>query len=125
MASRTNVTQLHKQVASATESQTQHNLGDRRGMDAAIAGGYGRYGRMFPEIGIEYDEHALAQLAETMIKQDDGQFFNTADDDENALIPAGYTYFGQFVDHDITLDLTSIFRILPSIVGFSGWYPMT
>ena len=26
----------------------------------------------------------------------------------NPNIPAGFTYLGQFVDHDITLDLTSI-----------------
>ena len=26
---------------------------------------------------------------------------------DNAKIPAGYTYFGQFVDHDITFDPTS------------------
>ena len=25
----------------------------------------------------------------------------------NARVPAGFTYLGQFVDHDITLDLTS------------------
>jgi hypothetical protein len=25
----------------------------------------------------------------------------------NSIIPAGYTYFGQFVDHDITLDISS------------------
>ena len=28
-------------------------------------------------------------------------------DDENPTIPAGYTYFGQFVDHDITFDPAS------------------
>lgn len=87
----------------------QHNLGDRRGMDEAVAGGYGRFGRMFPETGIEYNEDALWALAETMIKADDpGQFFNLGDDDENPTIPAGYTYFGQFVDHDLTLDQTGI-----------------
>lgn len=90
-------------------SELQHDIGDRRGMDEAIAGGFGRFGRMFPaQIGIEYSEAALEQLAETMIKKDDGQFFNQGDDDENLLIPAGYTYFGQFVDHDLTLDTTSI-----------------
>ena len=78
-------------------------------MDEAVAGGYGRFGRLFPrQIGIEYSEDALWQLAETMIKADDGQFFNQSDEDENVLIPAGYTYFGQFVDHDLTLDTTSI-----------------
>ena len=87
----------------------QHELGDRRGMDEATAGGFGRFGRLFPDqVGIEYSEDALWALAETMIKADDGQFFNERDDDENLQIPAGYTYFGQFVDHDLTLDTTSI-----------------
>ena len=26
------------------------------------------------------------------------------DDDENPAIPAGYTYLGQFIDHDLTFD---------------------
>jgi hypothetical protein len=30
-----------------------------------------------------------------------------ADPEENLLIPAGYTYFGQFIDHDLTFDNTS------------------
>src|SRR5207248_5595211 len=29
---------------------------------------------------------------------------NVPDDDENLEIPAGYTYLGQFIDHDITFD---------------------
>jgi hypothetical protein len=87
----------------------QHNLGDRRGMDAATAGKFGRFGRMFPlDVGIEYDPDSLWHLAESMIKADPGQFFNEPDSDENVLIPAAYTYFGQFVDHDLTLDKTSI-----------------
>jgi Animal haem peroxidase len=28
----------------------------------------------------------------------------TADDEENATIPAGFTYIGQFIDHDLTLN---------------------
>lgn len=30
-----------------------------------------------------------------------------ADPEENLWVPAGYTYFGQFVDHDLTFDSTS------------------
>ena len=29
------------------------------------------------------------------------------DPEENLLLPAGYTYFGQFIDHDLTFDSTS------------------
>ena len=29
------------------------------------------------------------------------------DDDENTAIPAGYTYLGQFIDHDLTFDPAS------------------
>ena len=32
---------------------------------------------------------------------------NNPTDDNVSIIPAGYTYFGQFVDHDITLDISS------------------
>lgn len=59
-------------------------------------------------IGPEFDPAALAEVALTMIKDDDGQFFNMGDDDENTRLPAAYTYFGQFVDHDLTLDKTSV-----------------
>ncbi len=31
------------------------------------------------------------------------------DPEENLKVPAGYTYFGQFVDHDLTFDTTSVF----------------
>ena len=37
-------------------------------------------------------------------KMDGGQ---TIDDQENPGFPAGFTYFGQFTDHDLTLDATS------------------
>jgi Animal haem peroxidase len=86
-----------------------HFQGDHRGLAAAADGKFGRFGRMFEDLeGPEFDREALGDLARSMIKEDDGQFFNAADDDENAFLPAGYTYFGQFVDHDLTLDKTSI-----------------
>ena len=44
-----------------------------------------------------------------MIKPDDGKpLTETEPVDENPTIPAGYTYFGQFIDHDITFDPTPL-----------------
>jgi hypothetical protein len=51
----------------------------------------------------------LRALAEAMIKKDDGAALTEAEAvDENPTIPAGYTYFGQFIDHDITFDPTPL-----------------
>jgi hypothetical protein len=69
---------------------------------------------MFRNIPVfEHSPHNLAALAQTMIAP-----LNSSDrepvnlpapltTEENPLIPAGYTYFGQFVTHDITFDPAS------------------
>lgn len=78
----------------------------------------GRYGRMFRDLPT-YDvaEESLVALAASMIQPaepakdlgEDDEDENTAklDGSEELRIPAGYTYFGQFVDHDITFDPVS------------------
>jgi hypothetical protein len=60
----------------------------------------------------DQDEKDLIDLAENMIqKLEEGDTFDkdlgVDDDDENTEIPAGYTYLGQFLDHDITFDPVS------------------
>jgi heme peroxidase len=76
------------------------------GLRAQAAGGGGaRYGRMFNLGQDELDANrldvdTLNTLAKAMIEAP-GTF------DPNPRIPAGYTYFGQFVDHDVTFDPTS------------------
>lgn len=85
---------------------------DTRGLEAgAMPGmGRGRFGRMFPGLhGPEYPPEAIEALAEAMIKVDKGVSITEREpEDENHTIPAGYTYFGQFVDHDITFDPTPL-----------------
>jgi len=64
----------------------------------------GMFGRMFPNLeplGVD-DDNVLTELAAAMEDPDPGSA-----DGNNPNIPAGFTYLGQFVDHDITLDLTS------------------
>jgi hypothetical protein len=63
--------------------------------------------RLFPARFGNYDENALFTLAEGMIGNEGDQPSNAPDGEENLLVPAGYTYFGQFIDHDLTFDTTS------------------
>ena len=80
----------------------------------------GRFGRMFRNLpGANQSPDVLVKLGQAMIQQlEDGELdkpLGTPDDDENVAtlpdgqlrLPAGYTYFGQFVDHDITFDPAS------------------
>jgi hypothetical protein len=89
-----------------------------RGLDAVARApeGFGRFGRMFPELAparfgatLQDDQALMRAIAETMINTGDtGAPIDEAEPlDENPNIPAGYTYFGQFVDHDITFDTAS------------------
>src|SRR3954454_11988032 len=86
----------------------------------------GRFGRMFRHVPVyEHDPQTLADLAATMVETPTaGEAVDEPiepepnaepDKDENRSrladgslrLPAGYTYFGQFVDHDITFDPVS------------------
>ena len=63
----------------------------------------GMFGRMFPTLRpLVVGDAALKELADAMKDPD------PRDAAGDSKIPAGFTYLGQFVDHDITLDLTSI-----------------
>jgi Animal haem peroxidase len=53
-----------------------------------------------------YPAHLLADLAANVAAEPD-TVKDGADPEENLSLPAGYTYFGQFVDHDLTFDNTS------------------
>ena len=84
----------------------------------------GPFGRLFPELdgwrppGVpdhELDEHFLRIANDRMSERptvNPGELSNPADVEAleteiGSAIPAGYTYFGQFVDHDVTFDPTS------------------
>jgi hypothetical protein len=77
-----------------------------RGMEDVPASPFfeGRFGRMFRKLPVfEADPDFLRQLADSMREtapQPDAP-------GDNPDIPAGYTYLGQFIDHDITFDPTS------------------
>ena len=62
--------------------------------------------KLLPLRNTSFDTQALAQLAQQM-KGDVDTVKDGPDPEENLLVPAGYTYFGQFIDHDLTFDSTS------------------
>ena len=63
--------------------------------------------RLLPPNPQPFDDAKLRALADAMII-DDTELNDGADAEENLFVPAGYTYFGQFVDHDITFDPTPL-----------------
>jgi len=85
-----------------------------RGLDAARSPLFqGRFGRMFRNLSpatfgaTDADNLAnLAVLAEAMTGSDATAVDGV--DPEESGIPALYTYFGQFIDHDITFDPVSL-----------------
>lgn len=64
----------------------------------------GKFGRMFPKLpGLNASEASLTALGSAMLDKDPN-----SEKGDNEKIPAGFTYVGQFVDHDITFDTTSL-----------------
>jgi hypothetical protein len=64
----------------------------------------GKFGRMFPSLPpLLVSDAKLSALAAAMLDANPGDAAGN-----NPNISAGFTYLGQFVDHDITLDITPL-----------------
>jgi Animal haem peroxidase len=99
---------------------SQHGGGVRGdSLDRRSSSFEGRFGRMFRSLPpAEWPKPALVDLGQAMTAEPErlGKLPSASpedpkkriqDDEENAGIPAGYTYLGQFIDHDITFDPAS------------------
>src|SRR5947208_2481483 len=70
----------------------------------------GRFGRMFRSLRpAKFEDPDLINLGQAMIAAFEATPTpeTDIDDEENQGIDAGYTYLGQFIDHDITFDPAS------------------
>jgi hypothetical protein len=73
----------------------------------------GRFTRLFPDApAATFADDDLVKLADKMTAAPDipPTKETEIDAEENTGITSGYTYFGQFIDHDLTLDPTSNLR---------------
>lgn len=96
------------QRAGTVAGFTAHGSAEPRGQSAVPLSVLfeGRFGRMFRDPSIKIVEHtdnALIHLGKTMREP-----AGAGAEEDNQNLPAAYTYLGQFVDHDITFDPTSL-----------------
>ena len=99
-------------AAAATVTRASGHHGEARGarMSPRSTLFEGRFGRMFRTLpAAEFDEAILAALGDAMTADAEAQQTpeTEVDPEENTGISAGYTYFGQFIDHDLTFDPAS------------------
>ena len=94
---------------------------------SAINSGHGSVGtreqaftHLLPLRSTSYPAHELLELANSMKSEPDDPK-DGPDPEENLLMPAGYTYFGQFIDHDLTFDNTS--SLNPADIGSQSLLP--
>src|SRR4051794_41911575 len=81
----------------------QHHATAPRGREFAPRSVFleGRFGRLFRSLpSFEPSDDVLEQLGAEMLEPEGGEGLD-------GPIPAGYTYLGQFIDHDITFDPVS------------------
>lgn len=91
---------------------SNHGVVGMRGLTAtALAGNQsGRFGRLFDDrlAPSAVPTSDLLVLGEAMVQPvDPDTQLDQVDPEENLAIPAGYTYLGQFIDHDLTHDPVS------------------
>ncbi|GIE83140.1 myeloperoxidase [Actinoplanes philippinensis] len=101
-------TPAHAAPDAAAPADWKHAVAGNRGSDIAVKAGRdkeGRFGVMFKQAdAYQPPERLLKSLAAQM---GEPATPNTADLD-NPRIPAGFTFLGQFIDHDMTLDRTPL-----------------
>ena len=66
-----------------------------------------RFGYMAPESVRRATRLPFDAATQALVEQLGGLMASSAPDPTPGVIPAGFTYLGQFVDHDVTLDVSS------------------
>jgi Animal haem peroxidase len=90
-----------------------HAVGDPRGSDIAVTAGRSaeaRFGLMFKQLAaFAPPDPLLVALANSMEDpREPGTDPSTVDEFDNPDVPAGFTFLGQFIDHDMTRDTTPL-----------------
>src|SRR3989441_5481919 len=103
---------MQEATVAAAHRKLMGRRGEIRGLEAHGRSDQfeGRFGRMFRTLPpAQFDAGVLHDLAGAMTAEFEATPTpeTEADDEENSGISAGYTYLGQFIDHDLTFDPVS------------------
>src|SRR2546427_6993576 len=103
---------MQEATVAAAHRKLMGRHGEIRGLEAHGRSDQfeGRFGRMFRTLPpAQFDAGVLHDLAAAMTAEFEATPTpeTEADDEENTGISAGYTYLGQFIDHDLTFDPAS------------------
>src|SRR5262245_1119518 len=79
-------------------------------------GASGKFGRMFPCDPDQPSDQALYELGRAMLDRKP-----SSQQGDNGKIPVGYTYLGQFIDHDISFDPTSLQETLSDLPALKNF----
>lgn len=99
------ITNLPVKPGPCIDASTKYGLGAAKSIAAAGATvplQPGRFGRMFAPSSYSPSPSAIHDLAESMRE-------DPASTNDNPNVPLGFTFLGQFIDHDLTLDATTAF----------------
>lgn len=101
-----------EQTGAATVQYGSGHHGEVRGLGLSRRSPQfeGRFGRMFRTLPpAHFHQDMLLKLGEAMTAEVEPEPTpeDQPDDEENSGISAGYTYLGQFIDHDLTFDPVS------------------
>lgn len=69
----------------------------------------GTFGKLFPKL----DACGLTEAQAKLLGGENSPMHDVGDQSGDSKVPAGYTFFAQFVDHDITLDTTTALDSAP------------
>src|SRR2546427_12195382 len=103
---------MQEATVAAAHRKLMGRHGEIRGLEAQGRSDQfeGRFGRMFRTLPpAQFDAGVLHDLAAAMTAEFEATPTpeTEADNEENTGISAGYTYLGQFIDHDLTFDPAS------------------
>jgi hypothetical protein len=88
-------------VDTVPRHQVAHHGAAPRGLETTRAAGTARFGALFPKRGAcEAGTDAIESLVAIMRHRSEGGI------SQNDRVAAGFTYLGQFIDHDLTFDPT-------------------